>query len=200
MGVDETRETQVRIDPGGRTSEELLDLARAGDRAAFGSLAARYLPSLRRWASGRLPRWARDLLDTDDMVQEALMSTIRNLESFTPRHDGALASYLRQALSNRIRDEIRNAARRPSRHEMSEGQPDPGLSPLEAAIGVEAVRRYEQALGRLTAVERALVIARIEMGLTYDEVAREVGKPGPDAARMATHRALVRLAEEMDHE
>jgi RNA polymerase sigma-70 factor (ECF subfamily) len=44
------------------------------------------------------------------------------------------------------------------------------------------------------------VLARIEMGLTYEEVAAATGRPSPDAARMAVGRALVRLAQEMDRE
>lgn len=42
----------------------LLERARAGDDNALNDLFARYAPPLRRWASGRLPRWARDLSDT----------------------------------------------------------------------------------------------------------------------------------------
>lgn len=189
MGGDETER-----------SEELLDLARGGDRQALERLLARYLPPLERWATGRLPRWARDLLDTDDIVQETVMRALNHVEGFTPRHDGALAAYLRQAVLNRIRDEVRRAARRPPHRDVSDNLPDPTDSPLEAAIGTEAVGRYEAALGRLTSRERNLIIARIEMGLSYDDVARETGRPSADAARMGVRRALVRLAAEMDHE
>jgi RNA polymerase sigma-70 factor (ECF subfamily) len=48
--------------------------------------------------------------------------------------------------------------------------------------------------------EREAVVARIELGLSYAEVARAVGKPSSDAARMMISRALVRLAREMGHE
>ena len=72
-------------------------------------------------------------------------------------------------------------------------------SPLEAAIGQEAVARYEAALARLRPEDRAAVVARIEMTGTYQDVAVALGKPSPDAARMAVSRALLRLAEEMSH-
>jgi RNA polymerase sigma-70 factor (ECF subfamily) len=68
---------------------------------------------------------------------------------------------------------------------------------LEAAIGAEAVEHYEAALQRLRGEERELIVARIELGLTYSELAGALGKPSADAARMAVGRALVRLAEEM---
>jgi RNA polymerase sigma-70 factor (ECF subfamily) len=183
----------------GASSVALAQRAREGDREALDSLLERYLPSLRRWATGRLPRWAREHLDTDDLIQETLVKTLRNLDGFTPRHDGAFAAYLRHGLLNRIRDEVRNAARRPGRAPLPDAQADPGASPLEAAIGAEALALYESALERLTEDERALVVARMELGLAYEAIARETGKPSPDAARMGVRRALLRLAEEMRH-
>ncbi len=184
----------------GLSSVELVQRARAGDDRALDRLLKRYLPLLRRWASGRLPGWARDVLDTDDMIQETLIKTLRNVKAFEPRHDGALAAYLRQALTNRIRDEVRNAARRPRNEEIAADLSDGRTSPLEAAIGSEALGRYEAALGRLSSDERELVLARVELGLSYEEVARATQKPTADAARMAVSRALVRLATEMDRE
>jgi len=176
----------------------LLTRARSGDEVALNDLFARYIPSLRRWASGRLPRWARDLADTPDLVQETLAQVFHKIEGFEHRGEGALQAYLRQAVMNRIRNEIRNAGRRPEAVALDEDQPDEGLSPLEAAIGTEAVERYEAALSRLREEERELVVGRIELGMTYPELARATGKPSMDAARMAVARALVRLIEEMD--
>jgi len=175
----------------------LLTRARAGDAQALDVLFARYTPSLRRWASGRLPRWARDLSDTPDLVQEALLETFKRIDVFEHRGDGALRAYLRQAVMNRIRDELRRANRRPAPVELDDGLIDPGLSPLEAAVGTEVLERYEAALQRLPEGDRELVIARVELGLTYAELATATGKPSADAARMAVSRALVRLAGEL---
>jgi DNA-directed RNA polymerase specialized sigma24 family protein len=75
--------------------------------------------------------------------------------------------------------------------------PDAGNSPLELAIGREAVERYERALALLSEDEQRLVIGRMEMGHTYQELADSLGKPTAEAARKAAERALVRLAEEM---
>src|SRR5438093_1399655 len=49
-----------------QTSRNLLTLAKEGDERAREVLFERYGPALKRWASGRLPTWARDLVDTDD--------------------------------------------------------------------------------------------------------------------------------------
>jgi DNA-directed RNA polymerase specialized sigma24 family protein len=89
---------------------------------------------------------------------------------------------------NRIRNEIRNAQRRPVRVDLNDDEPGDELSPLDAAIGSQAVEQYETALQRLREDERDLVVARLELGLTYSEVAEAAGKPSSDAARMAVTR------------
>jgi RNA polymerase sigma-70 factor (ECF subfamily) len=176
---------------------ELIGRARAGDQAAIDRLFQLHFPPLRRWASGRLPRWARDLADTDDLVQETLIQTFRRIESFEPRRVGALQAYLRQAILNRIRDELRRKGRRPAIGELDDVEAEQAASPLELAIGREAVERYERALATLRPEEREAIIGRVEMGYTYPELADVLGKTSAEAARKAAERALMRLAEEM---
>jgi RNA polymerase sigma-70 factor (ECF subfamily) len=183
--------------PEAETTFHLLERVRAGDDGALDTLLGRYLPRLQRWARGRLPRWARDLTDTDDLVQETLLRSFKQMERFEHRNDGALHAYLRQAVLNRIRDELRHKSRLPERRELDEQHADASPSPLEAAIGTEAMERYEAALARLRPEDREAIIARVELGLSYAELAEALGKPSEEAARKAAERALVRLAEEM---
>ena len=61
------------VEAGLESTFDLVERAKRGDQAALNRLYARFLPSLRRWASGRLPRWTRDLMDTDDIVQETVL-------------------------------------------------------------------------------------------------------------------------------
>ena len=152
-----------------------------------------------RWASGRLPRWARDLLNTDDLVQDAMLNSIRNLDHFEPRGDGALQAYLRQAVFNRIQDEVRRVQRRPMRTELDETEASPEPSPLEEAVGRDTLALYEAALQRLRAEDREAIVARVELGQSYRQVAVSLGKASEEAAQMAVSRALVRLAKEMGH-
>jgi RNA polymerase sigma-70 factor (ECF subfamily) len=179
------------------TTVDLLARARAGDRSALEALFARYGPELTRFARGRLPRWARDMAETVDLVQETLFQTFKQIGNFEWRGEGALRAYMRQALMNRIRDELRRAGRRPAAVPISEHSPDEAPSPLELAIGREGVEKYEAALGRLKDDDREAIIARVEMGLSYDEIAEATGRSTPNAARMAVVRALLRLSEEM---
>jgi RNA polymerase sigma-70 factor (ECF subfamily) len=184
----------------GEASLDLLARARAGDAEALNQLAARYLPRMRRWASGRLPRWTRDLAETDDLVQDSLFQTFRRLDAVDVEHEGALQAYLRQAVMNRIRDHVRRVGRRPVASTIETDHPAADASPLESAIGVEAVERYERALARLRPDDQAAIIGRIELDCSNEELAVALNRPSANAARMAVERALVRLANEMRRE
>lgn len=137
--------------------------------------------------------------DTDDLVQDTLIRSVNNLDHFEARGEGALQAYLRGAVMNRIRDEIRRRQRTPVQDPIDTGLPAKTPSPLEAAIGAETLAKYDRALERLDAETREAVIARIEMGCSYQEIAELMDKPSADAARMTVSRALVKLAQEMRH-
>ena len=179
------------------SSFSLVERACAGDEGALDQLCARYLPRLQRWAHGRLPRAAREAFDTHDLVQETLVHVAARIQKFEPRHKAAFQAYLRQALLNRVRDQIRRTKRRPAGDPLDSAHVSDEPSPLEAAIGGEALERYEAALQRLKPGDRDAIILRVELGCPLAEVAEALNKPSVGAAHVAVSRALVRLAKEM---
>ena len=180
------------------TTIELLARARQGDEAALDEVFARSIPPLKRWARGRLPAWARGMLDTDDLVQETVIGTLRQIDVFEYRADAALQAYLRQAVMNRIRNEIRRSSRRPAPGPLESAPEDPAPSPLEALLGRQAIEAYDDALVQLEAHEREAIIGRVELGLSYAELAKAMDRPSADAARMAVGRALLKLAKHLN--
>jgi RNA polymerase sigma-70 factor (ECF subfamily) len=184
------------MDP--ESSLDLLERARAGDADALDSLLRRYLTPLRRWAHGRLPTWARDGSDTQDIIQDAVYQTLRHISHIQADSPGALHRYLRRAVMNRIRDELRRAKRHSPADDEVDGMASRGPSPLELAIGREAVQAYESALAELPEHERELVIAHLEWGFSYEELAAVFDRPSRDAVRMSIRRALFKLAKAMN--
>ena len=181
------------------TSTDLLRRAQAGDQHALTELIQLYLPRLRAWARGRLPGAARDHVDTQDLVQDTMIAAVRNLGRIEIRGDGALQAYLRRSLANRITDLHRHAGRQPAVGALESGLPAKGPSPIEEAIGQEALARYERALERLGEHDRQAIILRIELCRSYEEIALTLGKSSAGHARVAVSRALTRLAGEMRH-
>jgi RNA polymerase sigma-70 factor (ECF subfamily) len=179
------------------TTESLLDAVRDGRQEAREQLVRRYLGPLTAWARGRLPGGAREIADTDDLVQVTLLRALDKVEGFESRGSGSFLAYLRRILQNQIVDQIRRARRSPDRVTPDErlGASEP--SPLEHAIGRETLERYERALAALPERQQEAVIMRIELGFTHREVAEAVGCPSANAARMLVARALLQLVGDM---
>jgi len=178
----------------------LIRRIRDGDSVARDTLLKRYLPALRRWAHGRLPASARDLSDTDDLVQVTLMRALNNIDEFDARHTGSFLAYLRQILLNQVRDELRRQQRRPPGSEIDTELPDLETPPLvEQMLGHERVRAYERALAALPKRQQELIVMRMEFGMSYPEIAAEVDST-PDAVRVMVARAIVLLSKELGGE
>lgn len=186
------------LDPSGTSSESrLLARVQRGSRPAAEALFGRYSRWLRSWVRGRLPHWVRGAVDTSDVVQDALQQTFARLEGFESRRGSTLRAYLRRAVDNRVRDELRRATRRQAaalpvpRVEAS----DAGAPQLRRFLDAEAWRRYVEGLNRLRPRDRRLIVGRAELGYSYRQLASIERLPSPDAARMALRRALVRLSD-----
>jgi RNA polymerase sigma-70 factor, ECF subfamily len=175
--------------------------AREGRESAVEALFVRQLPPLMRWAHGRLPKWVRNAADTADIVQDVLLQTFRRIDRFQPRGHRALQSYLRRSIQNRITDEVR----RGMRVALEDGDSAPeqrslSPSPLDLAIRQQARARYLAALDKIRLEDRLLIVGRIDLGYSYEQLAIVSGRVTPDATRVAVRRALVRLAKTMSCE
>lgn len=177
-------------------TEVLLRRIRAGDADARQVLYDRSLPVLLRWAHGRLPQYARTASDTEDLVQTTLLRALRHLDDFKTSGSGAFLAYLRQALLNEVRHEIRSQRRHGGAHVAVDDIEliDESKSAVELLVDEQRLRAYENALASLSRRQQELVVLRIEFGLSYQEIALDIGG-STDAVRMTVTRALQRMAE-----
>jgi RNA polymerase sigma factor (sigma-70 family) len=194
LGAQPANKQPMDSTPRIESTATLLQRVRSGDDSAKDRLCALYLPILRRWAAGQMPRQHRDLVDTSDLTQITLIRVLSQIDSFQPRHKGAFLCYLRQALISAIRDEIRRSRRRGGGK--SDDIDDDQWRPLIAeSVGLETLVEYEQALAKLAPDDREAVLLRFEFGLSFQEIAEATEQVSADAARMSVKRALSALAE-----
>ena len=175
----------------GDSTAELVLKAKVGDRSAENEIVRRSLPRLKRFAHGRLPSRVRHGYDTEDIVQDSMLHTLQRLSTFDPTRPGGLQAYLRVAIQNRVRDECRRPVRFGSSEALADVV-DERPSPFDQAREKEIARRQHLALESLRPADRSLLVARIDLGYDYKQIARLFDKPSPDAARVAVHRALRR--------
>jgi RNA polymerase sigma-70 factor (ECF subfamily) len=125
-----------------------------------------------------------------------VVKTLRRFDSLDLAGPDALAAYLHEAVRNRIRDEHRQFARRGPAEDLCGAIADGGPSPLECALANEQLTRYRTALGRLDARDQELLVGHLELGYSHDQLGHMTGRTR-NAARMALHRAVDRLAAKM---
>lgn len=176
---------------------DILERARRGDRSAALILIERAVPAVRRWARGRLPQSARNDADTEDVVQDAVLRTLKGIAHFQHRTVGGLQAYLRTSVINRIRDLMRASGRRGIVEDLNEEVRDSQPSPLEAAIKREKLDAFLDALQRLKPADRQVIVWRVELGYSVDEIAERLGK-SKAAAGMTVTRAMARLGKELN--
>lgn len=170
-----------------------LRSASSGDADSLAWARQRYLSGARRWIRARLPKRLEQSVDVDRWANEALSEALQKLDALEYR-EGAFQVCLRQSLQARI-GRIDSSV--PSEETVTIEQV---LSPLEGALGREAFQRYESALERISASDREMLVARIEFGFSYRDLAEMLGQPTPEAARAAVAEAVNRLAEVMSDE
>lgn len=166
--------------------------AQSGDRAAARTLLERAVPLVKRWAHGRVPAYVRHEANTEDVLHDAVIGTLRGLSRFQHRTVSGLQYYLRRSVVNRIRDLIRGARRRPASPEVFEDVRDDAPSPVELAIREQRLEHFLAALQHLPPADRQLLVYRIKLGYTAADIAEALGISVP-AAGMRLTRALEKL-------
>jgi len=75
------------------STADLLAKAKTGDNRAQSELYDKFRSILMRLTHGRVPDKARDLKDTEELVQISLTKAFSHLESFKPERVGAFLAW-----------------------------------------------------------------------------------------------------------
>jgi RNA polymerase sigma-70 factor (ECF subfamily) len=189
-------------------AEQLLSQARAGDGTALGRLLERYRPYLGFLAGLQVGRLLRDKVDASDLVQEAFLGACRDFEQFRGATEGEFLGWLRSILGSLLanlarhyqgtqRRDVRRERRLGGEPGQSSQAPELGLAASCSSPSSQAARREQsvllaEALGRLDADDRELLVLRHLEGLTFPEVAQRMGRT-LDQVKKHWPRALARL-------
>jgi RNA polymerase sigma-70 factor (ECF subfamily) len=175
------------------TTAWLLDRARAGDGDARSQLVKRVEPLLRRFAQGRIPSMLRHREDTADLVQLTWARVLDKLEGIEAPEPGAFFAYLRAVLVNALRESLRREAAGPLAVHGEQAEATLAMLPA-AEVDPSDWIAYEQSLATLAPEHRGLVLMRFEFGMSYSEIAAEIGESA-DGVRMKLKRAIARMAQ-----
>jgi RNA polymerase sigma-70 factor (ECF subfamily) len=193
-----------------RKTQELITLAREGDRCALDQLFSVYGERIRRIIRLRMGKELRSKLESMDLVNEALMCALRDLKEFSYRDEGDFLRWLAQIAENRIRDNLDrlHAGKRDIRKESpldddtSKGtnrhnrvqQLAMSTTPSAILSKKEELDKLENAIDQLKPEHREIILlAKIE-GLSYKEVADKLNK-SIDMVGYLLSQAMMALAQ-----
>lgn len=173
----------------GRSDESLCALAASGDRVAEECLAARYSRVVRVCARPYFLAGG----DSEDLIQEGMIGLLSAIRGYEPGKETSFRTYAEVCIRNRLRSAIKAAARdkhTPLNQSVSLGTPlfdgNPESygtdhqrveNPEDVVIDrEERQNRMDALLGRLSGFEKTVIGLYLD-GLSYGEIAAQVGKP-----------------------
>jgi RNA polymerase sigma-70 factor (ECF subfamily) len=184
--------------------------ARAGSKEALGRLLESYRAYLLLIAQSELDPELRTKEGASDLVQETFLEAQRDFGQFHGDTEEELLAWLRRLLRNNLvnvirhyRDTIkRQISREVSLDSGTSASPlrnalrDPILTPGEQAASREQGRAVLEALARLPADYRQVLLLRFQDGCGFAEIGRRMGR-STNAAQKLCVRALEQLQEEL---
>lgn len=156
--------------------------------------------------SESVPSWADPQANTEaralEMVGNIMPAVVParvSPEAFPVMSGALLKKYHRQTLRQRATARLLRMRRKEAENSLAGKSEHAERTAGEARLDIDhdlarTLKAYRRALGKLTEAERDLVVARVELGLSWREVSAVSGLSLRDA-RLAVRRALVRLAE-----
>jgi RNA polymerase sigma-70 factor (ECF subfamily) len=172
--------------------DSLVAAAVSGDRGARDRLLAQIHPLVLRYCRGRLGRHETVLGSADDVAQEVCLAVVSALPGYTLK-GLSFRAFVYGIAAHKVTDAYRAIGR--NRSEPVAEPPDTQLvldGPEQRLIVAELGERLGGLLQRLTPRQRDVLVLRVAVGLSAEEVATMVGST-PGAVRVTQHRALNRL-------
>jgi len=190
---------------------ELLRRARGGDGGACTEIYQRFAPRVRGLAALHLGRTLHDLVDCDDILQQAMATAFERLDQFANRSEGAFVCWLAAIVESQVKNAARaaHAEKRGGGHVVRRADlgvttiaglagADRAASPSQAAGAAELDAQLERALLALGTPQRQIVYCRLVLEMGFAEIAADLGIASADSARALFHKAMAKLRERLD--
>jgi len=173
------------------TEDELVARAARRDANAIAALLAHIRPGVVRYCRARLGRAGGAYGTADDVAQEVCLAVLTALPRF--RDQGRpFSAFVYGIAAHKVADAQRVAMRSAAPVEAFADQPDPAPGPEQHAVASDQARRLSRLLSHLSETHREIVVLRVGVGLSGEEVGAVLGMSAA-AVRVAQSRALARL-------
>ncbi len=169
------------------TDAQLIAQWQRGDQRAAAALVERHAQPIARFAASLGERDG-----VDELVQDTFVRAFNSIESF--RSDSSLRTWLFTICKRLILDRKRSERRRKDGVELDEGHAVVGYDALDGLVAEETARRVQEAVDRLTPMQREVFTLRVTEGMPYNEIAKVV-ESTEGACRVHYHNAVKQIKE-----
>ncbi len=185
----------------------LVKRSKSGDKEALESLIQEYRERIHEFVRKELGKHLRRKSESEDLVQQACLAAIKEIERYEEKKDGSFFGWLKTIALNRIRDLHRREFQAKKRKgEIRTGDMNPwnsalrllekisgsGTSPSMAMNRQDMIRCLEEALGKLPRSQEEAIRLRYFSQLTVEEAAERMGKTEASVRALCV-RAIVKL-------
>jgi RNA polymerase sigma-70 factor (ECF subfamily) len=172
---------------------DLVTRAVHADQEAIGRLLAQIRPAVVRYCRARLGRLGGAYTTADDVAQDVCLAVLRALPRFQQQEGRPFAAFIYRIAANKVADAQRVGSRRAALPvDVLNERPDRTPGPEQQVMAEDLARRLSALLAHLPEIHREIVVLRVAVGLTAEEVGR-VLTMSPAAVRVAQSRALAHL-------
>lgn len=189
-------------------TRHLVALAQDGDESALNQLCKVYCSRVLWIIRLRMGRELRSQLESMDLVQDVLMSALKDLGNFTYKTEGDFLRWLSRIAENRlrgylqrlrankrdIRKEVQLNGYRPTAEDSIVATLDAVATTTPSAIMSkrEELDKLAKAIDALKPEYRQVIVLKKIEGISYKEIGDRLGKSS-EAARKLVSRALEEL-------
>jgi RNA polymerase sigma-70 factor (ECF subfamily) len=189
-------------------TRHLVAMAQDGDESALNRLCKVYGTRVLWIVRLRMGKELRSKLESMDLVQDAFVSALKDLGSFTYRNEGDFLRWLSRIAENRLRGhlhrlhankrDIRKEVRVNNRRRITEDSFVAALEAVDTKTPSAIMSKKEEfdklarAIEELTPQYREVIVLTKIEGLSYKEIADRMGKSS-EAVRKLVSRALEAL-------
>ncbi len=189
-------------------TQHLVALAKDGDESALDQLCRVYSERVRWIVRLRMGKELRSQLESMDIVQDVLVSALKDLGKFTYKNEGDFLRWLSRIAENRLRGhlhrlhankrDIRKEVRLNNRRRITEDSFVAALEAVDTTTPSAIMSKKEEfdklakAIEALTPQYREVIVLTKIEGLSYKEIGDRLGKSS-DAVRKFASRAMTAL-------
>ncbi len=192
----------------GQKTQELVVLAKEGDKSALNQLYRIYAERVRWMVRFRMSSELRSKLESMDLVQDTLIHAFNGLDNFTYKNEGDFVRWLSKIAENELRGSLKklHADKRDIRREVRLDNfgpttgggfvgnivPDNATTPSVIMSRKEELDKLARAMDSLKSEHREVIVLTKIEGLSYKEIAGRMGKSS-NAVRKLVSRAMAEL-------